>query len=501
MRGLYYYPVMLKRKTTNQSELEFVSIETLVPKDHLLRKIDRHIDFGFIYDKVEHLYCKDNGRPPVDPVMLFRMLLVGYLFGIRSERRLEQEIRYNVAYRWFLGLGLTGQVPDHSTISRNRIDRFAGTDIFQEVFDEIVMQAIRKKLVDGKTLYTDSTHLKASANKGKHEKKLVRESVRAYAEELDTDIVAEREAHGKQPLKPKDDEGPKQKEIKSSTTDPDSGFMHRDGKPKGFFYLDHRTVDAKHALITDVHVTPGNVHDSVPYLDRLDRQTERFDFDIKAVGVDSGYNTAAICKGLADRDIYGVMPYKRPMGKPGMLKKRDFTYDEHYDCYLCPKGQVLNYSTTNREGHHEYKSDPAICAQCPRLKECTTSRNHQKVITRHIWEKHKEAVNDHRYEERGKRIYKRRKETVERSFADAKELHGHRYARFRGLDKVQEQCLMAACAQNIKKMALLLDRERSERLLAFIYRLMGLISAHLNTLCETFFERPEKTNQPTVALC
>lgn len=473
---------MLKRKTSHQSELEFVSIETLVPQDHLLRKIDRHIDFGFIYDKVEHLYCKDNGRPPVDPVMLFKMLLVGYLYGVRSERRLEQEIKYNVAYRWFLGLGLSGQVPDHSTISRNRIDRFAGTDIFQEVFDEIVKQAICKRLVDGKTLYTDSTHLKASANKGKYEKKLVSESVKAYAEELDADVAAEREAHGKNPLKPRNDDRPKQKEIKSSTTDPDSGFMHRDGKPKGFFYLDHRSVDAKHAIITDAHITPGNVHDSVPYLDRLDRQAERFGFDIKAVGVDAGYITAPICKGLSDRDIYGVMPYKRPMGKPGMIKKRDFIYDEHHDCYLCPEGQVLNYSTTNREGRNEYKSDPAICGRCPRLSACTRSRSKQKVIHRHIWEKHCEEVNHHRYEERGKRIYKRRKETVERSFADAKELHGHRYARLRGLCKVQEQCLMAACAQNIKKIALLLSREGGERLLAHLSGLTDRISAYMNAL-------------------
>ncbi len=307
-------------------------------------------------------------------------------------------------------------------------------------------------------------------------------SVKAYADELDADVAAEREAHGKKPLSPKDDVEPKQKHIKSSTTDPDSGYMHRDGKPKGFFFLDHRSVDAKHALVADVHVTPGNVHDSVPYLDRLDRQAERFDFNIQAVGVDSGYNTAAICKGLADRNIYGVMPYKRPMGRPGMIKKRDFIYDEHYDCYLCPEGQVLNYSTTNREGRNEYKSDPAICAQCPRLKECTQSRNHQKVIHRHIWEKHCETVNNHRYEERGKRIYKRRKETVERSFADAKELHGHRYARFRGINKVQEQCLMAACAQNIKKIALLLDREGLECLYASISGLVGRICAGLSAL-------------------
>ena len=325
---------MLKRKTTHQSELEFISIEELVPADNLLRKIDKAIDFSFIYDKVEHLYCADNGRPPVDPVLLFKMLFIGYTFGIRSERQLEEQVNLNVAYRWFLGLGLRGKAPDHSTISRNRIDRFAGTGIYQEIFDEIVLQAIGRKFIDGKTLYTDSTHLKASANKNKYEKQLVEKSTRGYLEALDEAIEADRAAHAKKPLKPKERE-PQIKETKVSTTDPDSGYMIRDGKPKGFFYLDHRTVDAKHSLITDVHVTPGNVHDSIPYLDRLDRQSQRFKFEVKSVGLDAGYYTAPICKGLVDRGIYGTMPYTRPGGVKGMLKKTAFVYDDYFDCYLC----------------------------------------------------------------------------------------------------------------------------------------------------------------------
>jgi transposase len=491
---------MLKRKTTHQSELELVSIEALVPRNHLLRKIDQAIDFSFIYDKVEHLYCADNGRPPIDPVMLFKMLFIGYLFGIRSERRLEKEIQVNTAYRWFLGLGLTGKVPDHSTISRNRIDRFAGTGVYQEIFDEIVLQSMKRKLIEGKTLYTDSTHLKANANKNKYEKKLIEKSTRSYLEELDADIAREREAHGKKPLKPKN-KPPEKKEIKSSTTDPDSGFMHRDGKPKGFFYLDHRTVDGAHNLITDVHVTPGNVHDSVPYLDRLDRQAERFGFKIKNVGVDAGYCTTAICKGLSDRGIYGAMPYTRPMGQPGMFKKRDFVYDEYFDCYLCPEGKVLNYSTTNRDGFHEYKSDSSVCSQCPRVTECTKSRNHVKVITRHVWEQHKEKITDQRLTPRGKRIYKRRKETVERSFADAKELHGHRYARFRGIAKVQEQCLMAACAQNIKKIALILTRKGADGSKTRLDSFWELLRAHLIHFFEIITPKQNLTFTPTSALC
>lgn len=491
---------MLKRKTTHQSELEFISIEELVPVDNLLRKIDKAIDFSFIYDKVEHLYCADNGRPPVDPVLLFKMLFIGYTFGIRSERQLEEQVNLNVAYRWFLGLGLRGKAPDHSTISRNRIDRFADTGIYQEIFDEIVLQAIGRKLIDGRTLYTDSTHLKANANKNKFEKELVEKSTRGYLEELDEAIEADRAAHEKKPLKPKERE-PQIKETKVSTTDPDSGYMIRDGKPKGFFFLDHRTVDGKHSLITDVHVTPGNVHDSIPYLDRLDRQSQRFDFEVESVGLDAGYFTAPICKGLIDRGIYGTMPYTRPGGAKGMLKKTAFVYDEYFDCYLCPEEQVLNYATTSRDGYREYKSNAATCRDCPRLKECTQSRNHVKVVTRHVWEEYKEQIIEHRYEERGKRIYKRRKETVERSFADAKELHGHRYARLRGIAKVTEQCLLAAACQNIKKIALLLDREGQTGPTPHIPHLYDQIRAHLSDFIRSIFQRLELTCAPLKAIC
>lgn len=438
--------------------MELVTLDQLVPEDHLLRKIDKTISFRFIYEKVEHLYCKDNGRPPVDPVLLFKMMFLGYLYGIRSERRLEQEVQVNVAYRWFLGLGLNDRIPDHSTISRNRTERFAGTGIFQEVFDEIVLQAIRKGIIDGRTLYTDSTHIKASANKHRFSKKKVKKSNRAYLEDLDIAIAQEREAHGKKPLKETDSAQIAEKETKVSTTDPESGYMVRDGKPKGFFYLDHRTVDSKHNLITDAYITPGNVHDSIPYLERLDHQQKRFGFDIEAVGVDAGYYSASICKGLSDRDIYGVMPYVRPYGKKGLLKKKQFKYDQVNNCYICPEGQSLQYSTTNRVGYHEYKSDSKTCVDCALLSVCTKSQNHVKVIVRHVWEDYKEEVNSHRFTEEGKRIYARRKETVERSFADAKELHGYRYARYRGLAKMQEQSLMVAIAQNIKKMALILDR-------------------------------------------
>ena len=255
-----------------------VTLSSLVPSDHLLRKIDAVIDFSFIHDRVAHLYCADNGRPALDPVLLFKMLFVGYLFGIRSERQLMREIEVNVAYRWFLQLRLTDKVPDASTISQNRRRRFNDSDICQEIFDEIVEQGIRAGRVDGTVLYSDSTHLKANANKNKFERQVVEKSRADYLAALDADIAQDRADQGKKPLREKDRQ-PVVKETKVSRTDPDSGYMVRDGKPKGFFYLDHRTVDSAHALITDIHVTPGNVHDSIPYLSRLDRQRARFGFD------------------------------------------------------------------------------------------------------------------------------------------------------------------------------------------------------------------------------
>ena len=146
---------MLKKPLPQQTELEIVTLEGLVPRDHLLRKIERVVDFSFIRERVAGLYCPDNGRPALDPVMMFKALFVGYLFGVRSERQRVREIEVNVAYRWFLGLRLTERVFDASTLSQNRRRRYADTGVAQDIFDAIVEQAIAHGLVDGTVLYTD----------------------------------------------------------------------------------------------------------------------------------------------------------------------------------------------------------------------------------------------------------------------------------------------------------------------------------------------------------
>jgi hypothetical protein len=162
-------------------------------------------------------------------------------------------------------------------------------------------------------------------------------------------------------------------------------------------------------------------------VERLDRQIKRFGFEVEATALDSGYLTAPICKGLNDRRIFWVIGHRRFSPVKDLMPKWKFKYDSTTDSYTCPNGETLKYSTTDRNGYKHYKSNPEQCAVCPLLDQCTKSKKHQKVITRHVWEEHKEKIRENRLSKSGKYLYKKRKETIERSFADGKELHGLRY--------------------------------------------------------------------------
>lgn len=193
---------MLTKSKDKQTSYEFVMLEELVKEDHLLRKIDKYIDFSFIYDEVEDLYSSDNGRPSIDPVVLFKMTLLQYLYGIRSERVLVEEIHHNMAYRWFLGFNITDKIPDHSIFAVNRIRRFNDTKVYENIFNKIVEQAINHGLVKGKIVYTDSTHIKANASLSKFENEdyIIEEE---EDPELLERINEKRESKGQKPLKKK----------------------------------------------------------------------------------------------------------------------------------------------------------------------------------------------------------------------------------------------------------------------------------------------------------
>jgi hypothetical protein len=169
-----------------------------------------------------------------------------------------------------------------------------------------------------------------------------------------------------------------------------------------------------------------------------------------------------------------VIGYRGRAHREGQFQKGAYRYLDKLDVYLCPNGQQLGYSTTNRDGYRVYLSDAKQCRQCPLRQQCTQSANTTKVITRHVWEGSRERIEQHRQSRIGNRIYRRRKETVERSFADAKQLHGHRQARMRGLGKVQQQCLLAATAQNIKKIAMLLSKKASQTPPSLLQPLLAL---------------------------
>lgn len=460
--------LMFFENSTRQQKFETVLIENLVPENHLLRKIDKYIDFTFINEICRPYYCQNNGRPAIEPEIMFKMLFLGYLYGIRSERRLVEEVQMNIGYRWFLGYGIEDKIPDVSVIWQNRVRRFNGTDIPQQIFDNIVRQAMKHGLVDGKVLYSDSTHLKANANKNKFVNVEVTQTPKSYLDELNAAVEADRIEHGKKPLKSKsndegndDDNTPSAptKNIKQSKTDPESGYMHRDGKPKGFSYLDHRTVDSKVNIITDVYVTPGNVNDVEPYIDRLNVQKEKFGFDVQSVGLDAGYNVANVCRQLSLMGIKGAMGYRRGCQQKGKFGKYKYKYIKDWDVYICPERNYLEYITTDREGYREYKVKNDRCASCPRREECLSEKAKTKSIRRHVWEDFKDICYEFTKSDVGKLIYKRRKETIERSFADSKELHGLRYCHMRGIAKVSEQCLLTAAVQNMKRIATVLGRQ------------------------------------------
>ena len=445
------------RKTQQQNEYEIVLLDELVPQDHLLRKIDAAVDFSFIHDICKDLYSPDNGRPAIEPELLFKMLLLGYLYDIKSEVKIAQAVNENIAFKWFLGLKLTEKGPDHATISINRVRRFKDNNIAEQIFDEILHQCIAKGLVGGEILYTDSTHIKAKANKHKKALVTVKETPREYMEELDEQIDLDRKALGKEPFDTDDNDPPEGSGTTSrmvSTTDPESGQQTRDGKPSGFHYSEHRTVDSKNNVIVNVHVEPANINDITPVPTILKEILFRLGKLPKYMGFDAGYHSAWIAHLLEKSRIQGVIGYRRHTHQKEVFGKYRFRYDAEFDAYTCPEGKHLYWRTTNREGFREYWSNSKECVNCPRRSECISEKAKRRLVTRHVWQDALDDVTWFTKTLNGQRIYSWRKETIERSFAEAKENHGLRFARMLGIQNMREQCFLTAAVQNIKRLAM-----------------------------------------------
>ena len=461
---------MLERGKLDRGVVEIVDTESLVPAAHLLRKIDAAVDFNHIYEMVAPLYSEDNGRPSVDPVVLFKMVLIQHLYGLPSLRRTADEVNLNVAYRWFLGYTLQEETPHFSTVSYNFRHRFT-TETIDQVFEWILEEVAEAGYLSPKAVFIDGTHIKANANTKKQVKAAIPVASKHYAKELMEEVNADREAHGKKPFDD-DDEPPKPPKkrrdntskkklarrkkdktrmVTKSVTDPDSGLFAKGDHKRQFAYEAHTACD-KNGFVLETVVTPGNVHDSVAFDEVYDNVTEKFP-QVETIIADSAYKTPHICKKVFDDGRVLSTAYKRPQTMKGGHEWWKYVYDAFYDCIICPEYRVLNYATINRDGYREYKSDPKICADCPTRALCTHSKNCVKTVQRHVWKDYEDLADDARYTPKYQKLYKRRKETIERVFADAKEKHAMRYTQYRGLAQVTNWVKLKFAAMNPKKLA------------------------------------------------
>src|SRR5574344_2710 len=415
-----------------QSEILMTTMEEIVPENSLFRKVDKYIDFTFIYNEVKDLYCENNGRPSIDPVVLFKLVFIQALDGIKSMRKTCKKINVDAEYRWFLGIPFGQETPHFSTFSKNYERRFKNSDIFEKIFINIVKQAMKYHLVGGTTFYTDSTHKKANANKNKFED-TIKEEVKERRKWLEEEINEERKKNGYKEFNYKDET--KERHIKVSTTDSESGYYHRDNKEKGFMYLDHRTVDDKCDIIVDCYNTKGNVYDGESFVERAEYLKDTFNFNIKNYAVDSGYLRLDIKKYFIDNNIFVVDGYRR-YGTPESRKdKNNYQYIKEKDIYVDKNdGEVLEYKgLIDKLGYKKYEN-----------------LDKTKIVRRHICEEWNEMFRENRISEAGKKLYQKRKEHIERSFADSKQNHGYRYAMYKGVKKNQHYTWLICAAQNMK---------------------------------------------------
>ena len=446
-----------------QLKLHMVTIEDLMPQEHFLRKLEAALDLSFVYEETSPLYSRKYGRPPIDPVVLVKYLLVGFLYGIPSERQIEQRVQTDVALRWYLGLDLFDRVPDHSTISQLRRRKPSFRKVFRRLFEEVVRQCVAAGLVSGRLAVTDSTHVKANASQASEELVEMPEEAGVYWERLDA-----YEEEGLEELERRTGKRRKKrtKQIKRdnrrskkrvSRTDPESGHMKRPGKPEGPHYLSHQTLDGDYGIITGLTVTPGDVYDSVPYLDQLEhihqsvipsrppRQTSAYDFP------------------LAHRVLeeHGIDFYVRPQAvydRTQVEFKRDaFRYDQEKDRYICPNGKTLRAKRLYRSDSGlfwEYWAEREDCRACPLREKCLSANDRQGA--RKLSDSYfKPSVQRHlsRWKEPDyKQALKQRQIWCEGTFAIQKRCHNLTRVLRRGLEAAEDHCLLSATALNLRRM-------------------------------------------------
>ena len=449
---------MMGERRVDQAALFYTfSLEDHVPASHLLRSIDRFVQLEDLRAHLAPFYSA-MGRPSIDPELLIRMLLVGYCFGIRSERRLCEEVHLNLAYRWFCRLGLDGAVPDHSTFSKNRHGRFRESDLLRQLFDTVLRRCMSEGLVGGEGFAVDASLIKAEANRERSvpgDPGLPPEaSSRAIDEYLA--VLDDAAFGGATPVTPKF----------ISPVDPAARWTAANKGPAFFAYATNYLIDLKHAVIVDVEastaVRPAELTAARTMIERV---RNRHDLSPDRLAADTAYGSAEMLEWLVNaRGIAPHIPIIDKSGRTdGTFSRADFTYDRAADLYRCPGGKELKqYRRAFRADHpdtppddtYRYRASKIDCDACALKPECCPNGPARKV-TRSIHEDARDVARDIARTDAYVTSRRERKK-VEMLFAHLKRILRLDRLRLRGPCGARDEFLLAATAQNLRKMARLI---------------------------------------------
>jgi transposase len=438
----------------------YFRLEDQIPQHHLLRLINRYVDFAFVHQRLACFY-KEGGRPSVDPEVLMRMLLLGYLYGIGSDRKLAEEVRLNLAYRWFTGLGLDHDVPDHSTFSKNRHDRFRESGIFREIFEEIVRRCIQEGLVEGKHLSVDGTVIQADAQgkcrKAPKELEQIAKpswSLKEYLAELEKQDP--KSSSGDDASASNETSLNEDKEAKTvSTTDPDAAWCGKYG-PAHWAYYDNYLIDNPSRVIVGVEGTAALFSQEAVAAQKMLEDLPRLGLHPESLGADKAYGSGEFLAWLLNRKIAPHIPViDHHHQTQGRFTKDRFQYDASTNSFTCPNGQTLSYRGLNRQAQmYVYSSRPSQCQGCPLKAQCITGPS--RKVTMHWYEDARQAARALKgtpaYEQSRKTRYR-----VEVLYSELKNRIELRKVRLRRLWNVAEQFLLAATVQNIKRLVKFLN--------------------------------------------
>jgi transposase len=413
---------------------------------HTLVHLDQVVNWHHIYELLRVYYPHRIGRPTVDPIVLVKILMIQTLEGYRSVRFTCKQVQQNTTYRWFLGISPFQKIPDHSTISKFLSKRLEGSASFwRELFNYDLSRINQEGFLSHETWVADETELKANANKRKRKVYHVETILEEDKEKLKL-INEFRTRYGKKPLKVKEGKTIV-KRTNKSPVDPDSGLSVKHEKRGRFAYFEHRVVDTLHNFVIATNVTAANIpgHRILPA--QIDSLKDLFGCYCNEIALDSGYYNARLAMALFKRKIFSYIAYRRTSTKEHPECNRTKFIRVKENLYSCPCGTPFYYRTTTRDGYHEFKPPKGGCSGCPFVKKANEDRILRISIHQNLYDR----LREQRLSLRGKILRSVRPATVELSFAHSKEHHGLRYARYRGVQKVETQVLMTAIIQNLKK--------------------------------------------------